>query len=574
MKNLKWWQKAVFYQIYPRSFADGNGDCLGDFKGMIEKLDYLKDLGIDAIWLSPHYPSPYVDCGYDIADYMAVAPEYGTMDDFKQFLDGAHQRGMRLILDLVMNHTSDKHAWFLESRSSRDNPKRDWYIWRDPKPDGSPPNNWQSTFDGPAWEYDAATDQYYYHYFFREQPDLNWRNPEVREAMFNMVRFWLDMGVDGFRLDAIGTIFEHPDLPDQPLDMTYLDLRKLVREADTLEKKQIASETWNRIFMYQLEQPGMHELMKELRAVVDEYGPGERVLIAENENIEYHGNGNDELHMVFNFPLMQTECITPQHVLDNQLMRLTQLAAVSSQAWPANTLSNHDTPRLYSRYGDGIHNDELIRLHLALLLTLKGTPFLYYGDEIGMRNLELTEITQLCDTMATWVYRTEVEQLGADLAEALKHAIDFTRDRGRSPMQWENAPNAGFCPPDERPWLPINPDYAQGINVADQLADSQSLLNFYRNFLRLRRQNAALVEGEYEAIEAGDPDVLAFLRYTEEQTCLVVLNFSDRAVKLNFNRTGELVGYSKAQIMHPDRQVLPSLIFELPEWGILIAELQ
>ncbi len=574
MKELKWWQKAVFYQVYPRSFADGDGDGIGDFKGMIEKLDYLQELGIDAVWLSPHFPSPFVDCGYDISDYENVAPEYGTLDDFRRFLDGAHRRNIRVILDLVFNHTSDQHAWFLESRSSRTNPRRDWYIWRDPKPDGSPPNNWLSTFDGPAWEYDKLTGQYYYHYFFRQQPDLNWRNPEVKEAMFHSVRFWLDMGVDGFRLDAIGTIFEDPAFPNQPLDMTYLELRRLTRTAYTPEEQKEAGRVWDTIFQYQLEQPGIHELMQELRMVMDEYGPGERVLVAENDNIAYHGNGSNELHMVFNFPLMQTSRITPAHVLANQRTRLAVLATVSPGAWPCNTLSNHDTPRMVSHFGDGQHDNELARLHLALLLTLKGTPFLYNGDEIGMRNLRLTDISQFRDSMATWLYHMEVEQFGVDPAEALKNAAGFTRDQGRSPMQWSNTPNAGFCPEGVQPWLPVNPDYASGVNAANQIGDSGSLLHFYRRFLHLRRKTPALVEGGYLPLDAGNEDCLAFLRCTESQACLVALNFSGKPFTLDFTKEAAMKDYHTARVLFPGKRVLPFMQFDLPAWGILVAEIK
>ena len=336
MESLKWWQKAVFYQIYPRSFADGNGDGIGDFKGMIARLNYLKDLGIDALWLSPHYPSPQFDCGYDIADYSAVDPEYGTLDEFKQFLDGAHQRGLRVILDLVMNHTSDQHPWFLKSRSSRDNPKRDWYIWRDGK-NGQPPNNWNAAFDRTAWEYDQHTGQYYYHYFFKQQPDLNWRNPEVKEAVWEAVRFWLDLGVDGYRLDALGTIFEDPALPDHEVQESLEDLHKQrasgQADPEELEKK------YRAIFKYQVELPEVQDLMKELRRLVDEYP--ERMLVGETDEIRYYGSGDDELNMVFNFPLSRSPKLTPARIRANQKERLGALPAL---AWPCNTLGNHNSP--------------------------------------------------------------------------------------------------------------------------------------------------------------------------------------------------------------------------------------
>ncbi|MDP3046334.1 MAG: alpha-amylase family glycosyl hydrolase, partial [Chloroflexota bacterium] len=275
----RWWQTAIFYQIYPRSFADSNGDGIGDLPGITAKLDYLQKLGVDAIWLSPHFPSPLFDCGYDVSDYLGVAPEYGTMADFQRLLAEVHGRGMRLILDMVLNHTSDEHAWFRESRSSRDNPKRDWYVWKNGRENGTP-NNWYSTFGGPAWEYDEATGQYYYHFFFKQQPDLNWRNPRVKEAMFQVVRFWLDMGVDGFRLDAIGTIFEHPGMPDHTATMTQDELILASRDAATPEHSKSLAAQWQAMFGLQVDQPGMHELLQDLRRLVDRY-PG-RVLVGES----------------------------------------------------------------------------------------------------------------------------------------------------------------------------------------------------------------------------------------------------------------------------------------------------
>jgi alpha-glucosidase len=328
-----WWQTAVFYQIYPRSFADGNGDGIGDLPGLTAKLDYLRDLGVDALWLSPHYPSPLFDCGYDVADYVNVAPEYGTLDDFRHFLAAAHQRGLRVILDFVLNHTSHQHAWFLESRASRDNLKRDWYIWRDGVGDG-PPNDWQSTFGGSAWEHDPATGQYYYHFFLKEQPDLNWRNPEVQAAMFDAARFWLDMGVDGFRLDALGTLFEDPALPPRLSPLTQLDLYRAERAAKTPAERAAIGKQWRAIFHHQHDLPEVHDVMRALRRVVDEYD--DRVLVGESDDIAYYGNGDDELHLIFNFPLMGTPRFTPGWIRANQRQRL---AALPGQAWPCNTLA-------------------------------------------------------------------------------------------------------------------------------------------------------------------------------------------------------------------------------------------
>ncbi len=569
MERLKWWQKAVFYQIYPRSFADGNGDGIGDFPGMIDRLDYLQDLGIDAVWLSPHYPSPNFDCGYDVSNYTDVAPEYGTLEDFQRFLHGAHERGIRVILDLVLNHTSHLHPWFVESRSSRDNPKRDWYIWRDGR-GSAPPNNWVSPFGGSAWEYDLTTEQYYYHYFFKQQPDLNWHNPQVKEAMFDAVRFWFDLGVDGFRLDAIGTIFEDPALPNHELPSSQADLYRALRCAQSEEEREAGWQQMKQLYVHQVEQPGVHELMRELRAVADEYP--NRVLVGEDEHVEYYGDGGNELHLAFNFPLMGTDRLTPQWVRANQEQRL---ASLPPGAWPCNTLGNHDTERVYTHFGDGKDDAAIARLSLALMLTLRGTPFLYNGEEIGMTDLLLRDVSQFRDNLAVWFYHMERETLGLSPEEATERAARLGRDKNRTPMQWTAAENAGFSPPGVGTWLPVNPNYAQGVNVASQLADPDSLLNFYRRLLHVRRRTPALIAGDYTPLHEHAQDYLALLRSVspaaglrsvppqarprsvprqsglrsvppqagrtdaDQQTCLVVLNFSARGHTLRFDLAAE-----------------------------------
>ncbi len=537
MTELKWWQEAVFYQIYPRSFADGNGDGIGDVQGMIERLDYLQALGIDALWISPPYPSPQIDCGYDVADYTDIAPEYGTLEAFEVFLEEAHRRGIRVILDLVLNHTSDQHPWFQASKSSRDDPKRDWYIWRDGKvgPDGErrPPNNWEASFTGSAWEYDPATDQYYYHFFLKEQPDLNWRNPEVKQAMWDAVRFWLDKGVDGFRLDAIGTIFEDEDLPDQESGMTLLELYQAWEAAETDEEREALDGKWEELFVHQANRPGLHPLLKELRQVVDEYD--DRMLIGEEDRIAYYGNGDDELHMVFNFPLMRVEGpLTPAHIRKNQAERL---GALPAGAWPCNTLGNHDSPRVKSRFGDGEYDDALARLSLALMLTLRGTPFLYYGEEIGMTNRNFDGLDLLQDTLALRQYEIATGA-GMPEAQALAAVCEMTRDRCRTPMQWADAPNAGFSPKGVTPWLPVHSNYAEGVNVAAQEEDPDSMLNFYRRMLAIRKRTPALIAGEYTPLLSEHEDCFCFLRATEAQTCLVALNFSAEAQALSFEGEG------------------------------------
>jgi alpha-glucosidase len=558
MSELKWWQTAVFYQIYPRSFADSNGDGIGDLQGIIAKLDYLKTLGIGAIWLSPHFPSPLVDCGYDVSDYRGVAQEYGKPEDFKRLLDEAHQRNIKIVLDMVFNHTSDQHAWFIESKSSKDNPKRDWYIWK--KGNGkNPPNNWYSTFGGSAWEYDAYTDECYYHFFFKEQPDLNWRNPQVKEAMWNEVRFWLDMGVDGFRLDAIGTIFEDPRMPNQNAGFTLEDLFIRNRKAKTDEERAQIPAYWEELFHYQHDQPGIHELMKELRQVVDEYD--DRVLIGETDDIQFYGNGDNELHLVFNFPLMRLETLTSKNVRKNQIERLK---ALPKDAWPCNTLGNHDCPRMFIRFGDGKHDAELAKLHLAMLLTLKGTPVLYNGEEIGMSDLLITDPRQYQDPLSTRNYQLEMQLMGTKSEEAILVGAREGRDKNRTPMQWSNGPNAGFCPENAKPWLPINPDYRNQVNVADQEKDSNSLLNFYRKFISFRQSEPTLVYGEYEPHFPEGKNILAYVRRLKDSATLVLLNFSDQPSRISID------DYHPRQVVFTHQAVLKGNIAQIEPFGILI----
>src|SRR5574341_10850 len=537
MTDLKWWQTTVFYQIYPRSFADGNGDGIGDFKGMTEKLNYLSDLGVDAIWLSPHFPSPNWDCGYDISNYTDVAPEYGTLEDFKTFLREAHARNLRVILDSVLNHTSDEHPWFLESKSSRDSPRADSYVWVD-----APPTNWQSCFDGDAWTYVPDRNQYYYHYFMKQQPDLNWRNPEVKKAMWDAVRFWLELGVDGYRLDAIGTIFEDLDLTPHDVPLDLMGLRRAFELAQTPEEKAQVGKYWMDMFKYQWAQPGLHELMKELRAILDEYD-GDRMLVGEDDDIDYMGNGDDELHLVFNFPLMRAGRLTPSLIRLNQKQRLSRLDALPLKGWPCNTLGNHDNSRIHTFFGDKKHDAELARLHAALMLTLKGTPFLYNGEEIGMTDLMITDPTKLRDTMATWYYDRLVNELHLDSKEAVRRAGRMSRDKNRTPMQWSNNPNAGFSPPGVETWLPVNPNYRDGINVRDQQHNPNSLLNYYKHLLRVRKHSPTLIEGQYIPVHNTAKDYFAFLRKSTKQTVLVILNFSEKQLELDFSRVRQIKGH-------------------------------
>lgn len=534
--SLKWWQEAVFYQIYPRSFADGNGDGIGDFKGMIAKLDYLQQLGVDAIWLSPHFPSPYVDCGYDVSDYQDVAPEYGKLDEFKEFLAGLHQRGMKLVLDLVLNHTSDQHPWFIESRSSRDNPKRDWYMWRDGK-NGNPPNNWYSSFGGSAWEYDPVTDSYYYHYFFKEQPDLNWHNPQVKEAMFNAARFWLDMGVDGYRLDAVGTMFEDETYPPIAEGFNQEGLYRLSSRIPYPKSNDEVMKYWMTVFSHQNNLPEVHDVMKELRSVIDEYE--DRVLIGETDAIAFYGNGDDELHLNFNFPLMRKPQLSAALVRTNQRQRLGELPP---KAWPCNTLGNHDTARMYTYFGDGKNNDVMARLHLLMLLTLKGTPFLYNGEEIGMSDLLLDDPKKFRDPLSLLYADLERKVMGSDEKSAVLQGAIKGRDRNRTPMQWTGDANGGFSPPEVVPWLPVNPDFANGVNVSAQTNKSDSMLNYYRELLKFRKLHSALQSGEYEEISTGNVEVFGFRRMNDHDDVIVLLNFTDQTQNVALSQpVGEIL---------------------------------
>jgi alpha-glucosidase len=502
-----WWQTGVVYQVYPRSFKDTNGDGIGDLLGVVEKLDYLGGtLGVDAIWLSPFYPSPMADFGYDVSDYTGVDPRFGTLDDFDRLVAEAHARGLKLIIDFVPNHSSDQHPWFVASRSSRDDPKRDWYVWRDPKPDGSPPNNWLSVFGGPAWEWDEATGQYYLHSFLKEQPDFNWRNPEVEQALFDVVRFWLDRGVDGFRIDVAHAIMKDPALRDNPpnpdpVGSYHKDLREYGRQLHVHDKGH----------------EDVHGVYRRLRKLVDGYDAGRpRVTIGEMHLydwsvwVRYYGADLDGLHMPFNFALLKADWNA--RAIRASVDGLE--AHLPEGAWPNYVLGNHDEARLATRYGEAG-----ARLAAVLLLTLRGTPTLYYGDEIGMREVMIPPERQ----QDPWGRR--VPGLG--------------RDGCRMPMAWDDGPMAGFTTA-ERAWLPLHEDH-EARNVASQLADPRSLLTLYRRMLALRRSSPALQGGAYRPLDDVPADCFVFLRETPGETRLVALNFSGEAQRVEGIGPAELL---------------------------------
>jgi alpha-glucosidase len=493
-----WWQHGVVYQIYVRSFQDSNGDGLGDLEGIIGRLPYLSEtLGVDAIWITPFYPSPMVDFGYDIANYTDVDPRFGDLATFDRLLDAAHRLGLKVIVDYVPNHTSSEHPWFRESRSSRQSPRRDWYFWRDPRPDGTPPNNWLSVFGGSAWTWDEATEQYYLHSFHTEQPDLNWRNPAVQAAMFDVARFWLERGVDGFRIDVASLIMKDPELRDNPPDP----------DPEPIWVQTMGS--WAmQLHQNDLNHPDIHPVYREFRQLLDSYSAtSPRMAIGELHDRDlavwssYYGAQLDELHMPFNFHLLGASWESAAvRAIVSQIE-----AAVAPGAWPNWVLGNHDQARIATRLG-AAH----ARLAMLLLLTLRGAPTLYYGDELGMPNVAVAP-EQAQDP---WELQNPGQGLG--------------RDPQRAPMLWDASANAGFCPPGATPWLPLAPD-AERLSVAAQLEDPRSMLALTRALLRLRRGEQALRAGAYQTIDSAPDSCFAYLRTLGEARWLTILNFSPEA---------------------------------------------
>jgi alpha-glucosidase len=514
----QWWQNAVFYELYPRSFADSNGDGIGDLNGIDLRLDYLKDLGVDAIWISPCYPSPQVDFGYDVSDYENIDPMYGTLKDFEHLARDAKKRDIRIIMDFVLNHTSPQHKWFIDSASSRTSAHRDWYIWRDGKAPGVPPNNWISGFGGSAWQFDPKTSQYYYHYFAIGQPDLNWRNPAVEKAMFDVTRFWYKHGVSGFRLDAVDLLFEDPNLRDNPVLAGKNDLGD-----PNMENK------------YNDKLPEVHTELKKLRAVADQNNAvliGETYTSNRDELKEYYGDHNDEIQMPMDFMFCEVNKLSPSEFR-------TQIAnAESTGGWPVYVISNHDMTRSYNRYGDGKHNDQIAKLMAGMYLTLRGTPIMYYGEELGMENNDPVRKEDVKDPIGIAGWPTEKG-----------------RDGERTPMQWNDSAYAGFSP--TRPWLPV-PASFKSHNVASELADPASVLQFYRHLLALRHQEPALLYGNYRALNQDNPNVLSYLRRYKNEAVLVVLNMSATAQQVGFDLSGDGFTSPKATTLLTTSSVAPS----------------
>jgi alpha-glucosidase len=502
VERRQWWREGLIYQIYPRSFADSNGDGVGDLAGITARLDYLNDgttnsLGVDAIWLSPFYPSPMADFGYDVADYTDVDPLFGTLEDFDRLVAEAHARGIRVVIDLVPNHTSDRHPWFVESRSSRDNPKRDWYVWADSKPDGGPPNNWMSAFAraGRAWTFDQGTGQWYLHSFLPQQPDLNWWNPEVRQAMDEVMRFWLDRGADGFRIDVAHRMAKDPELRDNPLISTDGEddptgEARAIRLAQ-LGIDQLFDEDW----------PEVHEILRRFRRTLDSYedrmAVGEVYLLDLRKLARYYGTGRDELHLAHNFVFLHQpwKAEAFRSVVDEYESLLP------ADAWPAYFLGNHDHARVASRYDEGGNGLARARVGAMMVLTLRCTPFLYYGEELGMTDGQVPP----------------------------ERVVDIDgRDPERTPMQWDASPGAGFSTGES--WLPIAPG-SRRVNVVAERDDPASTLSLYRRLIRYRKGSAALHRGSYRSLPDAPTQLYAYLREAAEELLLVALNFSSEPIQ-------------------------------------------
>jgi len=553
-----WWKNAVIYEIYPRSFQDSNGDGIGDLNGITEHLDYLKDLGVDAIWLSPVYPSPQVDFGYDISDYENIDPQYGSLKDFDHLVAEAEKRHIRILMDMVMNHTSDKHEWFIQSRSSRDNPYRDWYMWHDGKGEtatdkGEPPNNWQSDFGHSAWEWDEKTRQYYYHKFYIQQPDVNWDNPKIHEAFKDIIAFWLKRGVGGFRFDAITTLFEDPQLRDD----------EVLKDKDGKPyKNNYGDIALNDTMTNNL--PGTHPVMQEMRAWTDTFGsdkfPGTRVLIGETylPNIgelakQYGAPGKPEFHLP-----MDTQ-IGFINKLDVAAFRakLNDVETGINGNIPLLVFDNHDNARMDARYGDGVHDTDIERVISTMLFASRGTSLFYYGDEIGMKTTPPTRKEDVKDPVGLTGWPK-----------------DKGRDGERTPMQWNASANAGFSKADVKPWLPVPPS-ASTINVADEKGDPNSLLTWYKSLIRLKKTNTAFAHGSDTMLDTANTKVLSWVRQAAGSPAVVVsVNFTAEPQVVSLSVPG-VGGKPKTLLKTPGASDPTSLgQIELGPFGVYIGEVK
>ena len=535
-----WWKESVVYQIYPRSFKDSNGDGIGDLNGITEKLDYLKELGIDVIWLSPVYQSPNDDNGYDISDYRKIMTEFGTMEDFDRMLAAAHDRGIKIVMDLVVNHTSDEHPWFVESRKSKDNPYRDYYIWR-PAKDGKEPNNWGSCFSGSAWKYDPETEMYFLHLFSKKQPDLNWDNPKVRDEVYDMMNWWLDKGVDGFRMDVISLISKDPDFPDgKPGINGYASFNEPANG------------------------PHVHEYLQEMRRRVldgrDTLTVGECSGVTLEEAKKYARNDGQELNMVFQFEHMDVDADGSNKWSDKK-MDLRDLKEIMTKwekgledtAWNSLFWENHDQPRSVSRFGndDREYREKSAKMLATCLHMMQGTPYVYQGEELGMTNVPFRDISDFRDLDSINAYHELVGQGVFTEEEMMRYLRYKSRDNARTPFQWDDSENAGFTT--GTPWIMVNPNYTE-INAAEQLGRADSVFNYYKELIRLRKTNDVIVYGTYELLLPDDKELYVYERRLGEKKLLVICNFYGNNRKFTFpegwdsDRLSVMIGnYSDAQ---------------------------
>jgi oligo-1,6-glucosidase len=522
MTTKAWWKECVVYQIYPRSFYDSNGDGVGDLRGILQKLDYLKELGIDVVWLCPVYQSPNDDNGYDISDYQDIMREFGTLADWEELLVQMHTRGIKLVMDLVVNHTSDEHPWFQESQKSKDNPYRDFYIWRSGK-EGREPNNWRSFFGGSAWGYDDQTGEYYLHLFSKKQPDLNWENPQVRQEIYNMMDWWLQKGIDGFRMDVINMLSKVPGLPDAPIV--------------TKDRYQFGGR-------YFINGPRLMEFLREMKQEVlsrhDILTVGETPFVTTQDAIEIANEETGALTMVFQFEHMDLSAetgaesgglIKPFNLSHWKDVMTRWQTDLEGRAWNSIYLGNHDQPRSVSQFGDdGPYRVESAKLLATFTHMLQGTPYIYQGDEIGMTNVAFESIEDYRDVATRNMYREAVQEKGFDPAQALKIVHAKSRDNARTPMQWDASEHAGFSA--GTPWIKTNPNYKE-INVAQSLADPSSIFYYYQKLIRLRREYPVIVYGRYDLIPVSQEEIYAFTRTLEGDRLLVILNFSKNSPVLH-----------------------------------------
>jgi oligo-1,6-glucosidase len=517
--KLNWFKSGVIYQIYPRSFKDSNGDGIGDLKGITSKIDYLKSLNVDIIWISPIFESPNKDNGYDVSDYCSIMPEFGTMSDFDELLEEAHSKGLKIVLDLVPNHTSDKHHWFQEAKKSKDNPYRDYYIWREPKTDGSPPNNWPSFFSGPAWTLDENTGEYYLHLFTKYQPDLNWENPKVRESIYEVMRFWLDKGIDGFRMDVVTLLSkEFKDIKPGT------GFRKIIED-------------------YYANGPKIHDYLHEMNEKVmknyDAFSMGEGVGVNQDNAHLYVADERQELDMIYHFDILENNIVNGKYdeITSFDLLKVKDIfrnwqKVIDKGGWITNALGNHDFARLVSRFGnDGKYRNESAKMLITLMATQNGTLNIYQGDEIGMTNINLKSIEEVNDIQSINFYNENLEAKKFTPQEALQMINNEGRDNARTPMQWNDHKNAGFTT--NEPWLLINPNY-ELINVKSQIDDSNSILNYYKNILKLKRENAVFTYGKITEVESDNKDVYAYQKRNKNENILVFLSFSETEIDIEY----------------------------------------